>query len=101
MFNIKRPSYHERDVAFHAEAPFSKHDYRFRQRTDIRLAGKIWGEGVSDRTRRLMRTRMFDKMRRSAVGLGFGENDNFGPDENYDTKDPIKQTPDQGYYRGY
>lgn len=101
MFNVKRPSYHERKVSFHAEAPFSKHDYRFRQRTDIRLAGKIWSESPDERTRRLMRTRMFEKMRKGAVGLGFGTEDNFGPDENYNTQDPIKQTPDQGYYRGY
>ena len=101
MFNVKRPSFHEREVNFHAEAPFSKHDYRYRQRADIRLAGKVWAEGSDERTRRLMRTRMFRKMRNVAVGLGFGENDKFGPDETYDTPDPIRQTPDQGYYRGY
>ena len=101
MFNVKRPSFHEREVNFHAEAPFAKHDYRYRQRYDIRLAGKVWAEGSDERTRRLMRTRMFRKMRNATVGLGFGANDKFGPDETYDTPDPIKQTPDQGYYRGY
>jgi len=81
---------HERKVAFHAEAPFAKHDYRFRQRKDIRMAGTVWSESPSERGQRLSREYLRKKMRGIPVGLGFGEKDNFGPDNNYDTKDPIK-----------
>jgi hypothetical protein len=38
---------HERKVAFHAEAPFEKHEYRFRQRGDIRMAGTVWSESAN------------------------------------------------------
>jgi len=81
---------HERKVAFHAEAPFAKHDYRFRQRGDIRMAGTVWQESPSERGQRLSREYLRKKMRGIPVGLGFGENDTFGPDNSYDTKDPIK-----------
>jgi hypothetical protein len=88
---------HERKVAFHAEAPFAKHDYRFRQRGDIRMAGAVWAESLSERKRRLSREYLRKKMRDVPVGLGFGENDKFGPDNSYDTKDPIRYKPSREY----
>lgn len=92
-----RPSLHERRVSFHAEAPFAKHDYRFRGRDVIRMAGKIWGESSSERSQRLNRERLFKKMRETPIGLGFGLRDNFGPDDNYSTTEIIDNTPYQQY----
>lgn len=88
---------HERKVEFHAEAPFAKHDYRFRQRADIRMAGTVWSESPDERGQRLSRDYLRKKMRNIPVGLGFGEKDDFGPDNTYDTKDPIRYTHAREY----
>ncbi len=81
---------HERKVAFHAEAPFAKHFYRYRQRADIRMAGTVWSESPQERGQRLSREYLKKKMQNVPVGLGFGENDNFGPDNSYDTREIIQ-----------
>lgn len=96
MFNISKPSKHERDVAFHAEAPFAKHDYRFRSRDIIRLAGQVWGESQSERTDRLRRERMFKKAKQTPVGLGFADRDKFGPDDTYESVSFLSSIPFQG-----
>lgn len=67
----------------------AKHDYRFRQRGDIRMAGTVWSESEVERGRRLSREYLRKRMQETPVGLGFGENDKFGPDNSYDTRDPI------------
>jgi hypothetical protein len=99
MFNKWKASKHERKVEFHADAPSAKYDYKYRQRRDIRLAGSVWAESPADRSFRLARSRRFDRMRGGPVGLGFGERDTYGPDNDYGTVESIKQIPDQGYYR--
>ena len=78
-------SKHERRVEFHAEAPFAKHDYRFRSRDVIRMAGSIWSESQDEHTRRLQKERQRDRMKQMPVGLGFAERDNYGPDNSYDS----------------
>lgn len=90
-------SKHERKVAFHAEAPFEKHEYRFRQRGDIRMAGTVWTESASERGHRLSREYLKKKMQSVPIGLGFGTKDNFGPDEDYDTREPIRYTHAREY----
>lgn len=92
-----RESKHERKVSFHAEAPFAKHDYRYRSRDVIRLAGQVWAESSDERQNRLRKERLFKSMRSIPVGLGFANKDTFGPDNNYNTVDYIKRTPDPGY----
>lgn len=63
-----------------------------------RIAGEIFGVELKDRVRRQ------DKETRSRlqavrpVGIGFGEDDNYGPDDSWDTKDPIKDTLYPSYY---
>lgn len=88
---------HERKVAFHAKAPFSKHDYRYRQRGDIRMAGTVWSESPQERGQRLSREYLKKKMQNVPVGLGFGENDSFGPDNTYDTRKVIRYKPAREY----
>jgi hypothetical protein len=97
MFNQIPVGKHERKVAFHAEAPFAKHDYRYRQRADVRMAGTVWSESPQERGQRLSREYLRKKMRSVPVGLGFGENDKFGPDNSYDTRQPIKYTHAREY----
>lgn len=83
MSDSIRESHHERKVRFHGEAPFAKHDYRYRNRNVIRLAGKIWSESADERQHRLHRERTFQRMKNTPVGLGFANKDEYGPDNTY------------------
>jgi hypothetical protein len=76
-------SKHERRVGFHAEAPFAKHDYRFRSRDVIRMAGSVWSESPEEHTRKLQREREVERTKHSPVGLGFANRDSFGPDDTF------------------
>lgn len=89
MSDSIRESRHERKVHFHAEAPFAKHDYRYRSRDVIRLAGQVWTESGDERQQRLRRERTFRKMRNIPVGLGFANRDNFGPDDSYNSRESL------------
>jgi hypothetical protein len=80
-----RPSAHERKVGFHGEAPFAKHDYRYRSRDVIRMAGKVWSEGPAERRRRLERERLSGKSKSVPVGLGFADRDSYGPNDSFET----------------
>lgn len=80
--NIKE-SVHERKVRFHGDAPLAKHDYRYRSRDVIRMAGKVWEESHDERTNRLARERLSGKAKNIPVGIGFADQDEFGPSETY------------------
>jgi hypothetical protein len=84
-----RESKHERKVRFHADAPVAKHDYRYRNRSVIRMAGKVWSESPRERQQRLARERLSGKSKSIPVGVGFGDRDNFGPDDNYYTVESL------------
>jgi hypothetical protein len=83
----------ERRVAFHAEAPFAKHDYRFRNRPDIRMAGTVWGESPRERDIRLARERTKRKAKTTLVGLN--PNPTVRPDNNYSTVEYLNVDPTQ------
>ena len=78
-------SKHERRVGFHAEAPFAKHDSRFRSRDVIRMAGSVWSESADEHSKKLQRERDRQRMSETPVGLGFADRDNYGPDNSYDS----------------
>jgi hypothetical protein len=78
-----RESAHERKVRFHGDAPFAKHDYRYRSRDVIRMAGRVWSEGPAERRRRLERERLSGKSKAVPVGLGFADRDAYGPSDNF------------------
>lgn len=86
----------ERRISFHAEAPFAKHLYRFRNRHDIRMAGSVWSVGEAERRRSLQRAAEQKIMKRRP--LWFDESSSSGPDNDYNTVEYIKQTPDQVRY---
>ena len=81
-----RESRHERKVRFHGDAPFAKHDYRYRSRDVIRMAGKVWAESAEERTHRLARERLSGKSKSTPVGIGFADKDKFGPDDSFSTR---------------
>jgi hypothetical protein len=85
MSDSIKESHHERKVRFHGEAPFAKHDYRYRSRDVIRLAGQIWAESADERQQRLLRKRTIEKMKNTPVGLGFANRDNYGPDDSFNS----------------
>ena len=82
-------SKHERRVGFHAEAPFAKHDYRFRSRDVIRMAGSIWSESTDERSQKLQKERERERMKQAPVGLGFADRDDYGPDNSYNSVAPL------------
>lgn len=90
---------HERKLRFHGEAGFAKHTYRFRSRSDIRFAGKVWSESESDRNRRLARTRDIRKMTETPVGPGFGTKDNIEPDNTPASVEFLNKKLDQMSYK--
>jgi len=82
-------SKHERRVGFHAEAPFAKHDYRFRSRDVIRMAGSVWSESPAEHTKKLQKERIRERMKETPVGLGFADRDEYGPDDSYNSVAPL------------
>lgn len=98
MSDSIRESKHERKVRFHGEAPLAKHDYRYRSRDVIRMAGQVWAESAAERQQRLRRERLLAKTKNTPVGLGFADDDSFGPDNNYRTVEKINSKPYQVDY---
>jgi hypothetical protein len=63
-----------------------------------RFAGELFGLELKDRERRQEKQSRSRLQSSRPVGIGFGEKDNYGPDDSWDTKDPIKGTPVPSYY---
>jgi hypothetical protein len=81
----------ERRIGFHSEAPFAKHEYRFRNRLDIRLAGKIWEEGPRERQIRLARERNKRRGKQDSAWIPAPTSNK--PDEDYSTVEYITHIP--------
>jgi hypothetical protein len=97
MSNPIKTSVHESRVKSLNERPFNKHERRANRYFPLRIAGDIWktserGEAVSKR-----RNAQYDSIR-GFNRLGFGLNDNFGPDDSFQTKENLKSTHDQDHY---
>lgn len=84
-----KESKHERKIRFHADAPFAKHDYRYRSRDVIRMAGTVWSESPRERQLRLMREQLASKPKVGPIGLGFDDKNLFGPDDDYATAERL------------
>jgi len=65
----------------------------------FRFAGELFNTELKDKLRGLKNQERQRLQAVRPVGLGFGERDNYGPDDSWDTKDPIKHTPVPNYYR--
>jgi len=66
-----------------------------------RFAGEIFGTKSKEGTRQKINESRRKLQSSRPVGVGFGTEDKYGPDENWDTKDPIEHTPAPGYYKSY
>jgi hypothetical protein len=67
----------------------------------FRFAGELFQTAERERSRRQDREARRKLSSSEPVGVGFGERDNYGPDESWDTADPIKYTPVPEYYTSY
>lgn len=63
-----------------------------------RFAGELFGLGLKDRARKQEKSARSRLQASRPVGLGFGERDSYGPDENWDTRDTIEYRPAPSYY---
>jgi len=88
----------ERRAASFVERRYHSPD---REPRSHRLAGEIFNVSLKDRIRQNQQEARRSLQRERPTGLGFGLDDNYGPDDSWDTQDPIKQTPAPGYYRSY
>lgn len=79
-FGQRRLSHVDRDPRFH------------------RFAGELFGIDIKDRMRNQAKSTKSRLQGSRPVGVGFGEKDNYGPDDSWDTKDPIRNTPSPEYY---
>ncbi len=84
----------ERRIDFHSEAPLAKHDYRFNQRPDIRMAGQVWQESETERGRRLRRENVRERSKNQPVYFDEYQSTS-APDNDYNTVEYIKRIPDQ------
>lgn len=64
-----------------------------------RFAGDLLGVELREKTRQQDKRQRVKLQGSRPVGVGFGEKDNFGPDDSWDTKDPIEYTPSPSYYK--
>lgn len=69
-----------------------------REPRNYRFAGEIFGVEPRDRVRQQEKKVRARLQASRPVGIGFGERDKYGPDNSWDTKDPIKHTPYPSYY---
>ena len=88
----------ERRVGSFVERRYNSPD---REPRSHRIAGEIFNVGLKNRVRqsRLESRKRLQKER--PTGVGFGLDDNFGPDESWASQDTLKHTPVPGYYKSY
>jgi hypothetical protein len=80
---------------------FRRSEHVDKDHKSFRFAGDIFETDRVEKSRKSL-----DESRRRLqasrpVGVGFGTEDKYGPDENWDTRDPIEHTPAPGYYKNY
>ena len=66
-----------------------------------RLAGELFGVDLKEQIRKNQQLASQRLQRDRPTGVGFGEKDSYGPDESWDSKEPITYTPAPEYYKSY
>lgn len=72
-----------------------------RQPRSFRFAGELFNIEARDKERRFAQESRQRLQSERVVGVGFGERDNYGPDNSWETRDAISYTPDPAYYRDH
>jgi hypothetical protein len=63
-----------------------------------RFAGELFGLDLKEKKQGVIKERARRSQRTKPVGVGFGTRDKYGPDESWDSKDPIEHKPVPDYY---
>jgi len=72
-----------------------------RQPRSFRLAGDIFNVDAREKVRQVERESRQRLQAERVVGVGFGEKDNYGPDNSWETQDSLRYTPDPAYYKDH
>lgn len=72
-----------------------------REPRSFRLAGEIFNTNARDKTRTIEQRARRSLQAERVVGVGFGEKDNYGPDNSWETPDTLTYTPDPAYYKDH
>ena len=64
----------------------------------FRFAGELFNTAQKDKNRENIREERERMQRKRPVGIGFGEKDNYGPDDSWDTAEELKYKPVPEYY---
>ncbi len=72
-----------------------------REPHSFRFAGELFNVEAREKARNVNRESRQRLQAERVVGVGFGEKDNYGPDNSWETQDVLKYTPDPAYYRDH
>lgn len=72
-----------------------------REPRSFRLAGELFNIEAREKVRNVEQESRRRLQAERVVGIGFGEKDNYGPDNSWDTPDALKYTPDPAYYKDH
>ena len=72
-----------------------------REPHSFRFAGDIFNVEAREKKRNIEQEARRKLQAERVVGIGFGEKDNYGPDNSWDTPDTLRYTPDPAYYKGH
>ena len=66
-----------------------------------RKAGELFGLDLKEKKDKQRARQRQDAQKQRPTGVGFGMKDDYGPDNSWDTQDPLTHTPSPSYYRNY
>jgi len=66
-----------------------------------RFAGELFNVSLKEKIEQNQKEVRQRLQRSRPTGVGFGEKDNYGPDEDWSTQEPIKHKPSPDYYKSY
>lgn len=72
-----------------------------RQPHSFRFAGELFNVEAREKSRNIEQEARRRLQAERVVGVGFGEKDKYGPDDTWNTPDPIRYTPDPAYYKDH
>jgi hypothetical protein len=72
-----------------------------REARSFRMAGELFNVEAREKARNVEQESRRRLQAERVVGVGFGEKDNYGPDNSWDTPDVLRYTPDPAYYKGH
>ena len=72
-----------------------------RQPHSFRFAGEIFNVEAREKARKVETETRKRLQAERVVGIGFGEKDNYGPDNSWESRDVLKYTPDPAYYKDH